>query len=386
MGPVVTGTSEWEAVRTRIAALGREPDATDIADALRWCGHVVSDAHVLAVGEALRRDSVGAGPLDPLLGLPGVTDVIVNGPGEVYVDTGDGLRATSVHFSSDDEVRRLAVRLAASVGRRLDDASPFVDARMVDGTRVHAILGTLVDVGTCVSLRVPVRTRLTLDDWVASGTCHPTVAEVLGRLVSARTAFLVSGGTGSGKTTLLASLLGLVPAHERILVVEDSRELNPDHPHCVRLEARVANAEGAGAVTLTQLVRQALRMRPDRLVVGEVRGAELVDLLIALNTGHEGGCGTVHANAAATVPARLEALAALGGLGREAAHSQIAAAISVVVHVSRETGRRRVAEVAVLVRGADGLVVTEAALEVTPDGRLVRHRGLGLLERFGVVP
>jgi pilus assembly protein CpaF len=204
--------------------------------------------------------------------------------------------------------------------------------------------------------------------------------------MAARTAFLVSGGTGSGKTTLLASLLGLVPAHERIIVVEDSRELNPDHPHCIRLEARVANAEGAGAVTLTQLVRQALRMRPDRLVVGEVRGAELVDLLIALNTGHEGGCGTVHANAAATVPARLEALAALGGLGREAAHSQIAAAVSVVVHVARDEGRRRVGEVAVLRRAADGLVVTEAALEVTPDGRLLRHRGLGLLEELGGAP
>ena len=385
MGPAVTGTYEWEAVRTRIASLGREPDATDIADALRWCGHVVSDEHVLAVSEALRRDSVGAGPLDALLQLPGVTDVLVNGAGDVYVDTGDGLRTTSVRFSSDEEVRRLAVRLAASVGRRLDDASPFVDARMVDGTRVHAILGTLVDVGTCVSLRIPARTRLTLDDWVASGTCHPVVAEVLERLVAARTAFLVSGGTGSGKTTLLASLLGLVPAHERILVVEDSRELNPDHAHCVRLEARVANAEGAGAVTMTQLVRQALRMRPDRLVVGEVRGAELVDLLIALNTGHEGGCGTVHANAAATVPARLEALAALGGLGREAAHSQIAAAVSVVVHVTREAGRRRVGEVAVLSRGADGLVVSRAALEVTPDGRLVRHAGLDRLEELGGV-
>lgn len=385
MGPAVTGTYEWEAVRTRIASLGREPDATDIADALRWCGHVVSDEHVLAVSEALRRDSVGAGPLDALLQLPGVTDVLVNGAGDVYVDTGDGLRTTSVRFSSDEEVRRLAVRLAASVGRRLDDASPFVDARMVDGTRVHAILGTLVDVGTCVSLRIPARTRLTLDDWVASGTCHPVVAEVLERLVAARTAFLVSGGTGSGKTTLLASLLGLVPAHERILVVEDSRELNPDHAHCVRLEARVANAEGAGAVTMTQLVRQALRMRPDRLVVGEVRGAELVDLLIALNTGHEGGCGTVHANAAATVPARLEALAALGGLSREAAHSQIAAAVSVVVHVTREADRRRVGEVAVLSRDADGLVVSRAALEVTPEGRLVRHAGLGRLEELGGV-
>jgi pilus assembly protein CpaF len=371
---------EWEAVRTRIAALGRDPDATDIADALRWCGHVVSDASVLAVAQTLHRDTVGAGPLEPLLALPGVTDVIVNGPRDVYVDTGDGLRSVPVHFGSDEDVRRLAVRLAACVGRRLDDASPFVDARMADGTRVHAILGSLADSGTCLSLRVPARSRLTLDDWVASGTCHPEVADVLRRMVAAKVAFLVSGGTGSGKTTLLGSLLALVPPGDRILVVEDSRELDPGHPHCVRLEGRVANAEGAGAVTMTQLVRQALRMRPDRIVVGEVRGAELVDLLIALNTGHEGGCGTVHANTAETVPARLEALAALGGLGREAAHSQIAAAVRAVVHVARDGGRRRVGEVAVLTRGSGGLVETRRALEVTAGGRLLRHDGAVELE------
>jgi pilus assembly protein CpaF len=199
-------------------------------------------------------------------------------------------------------------------------------------------------------------------------------------MVAARVAFLVSGGTGSGKTTLLGSLLALVPPGERLLVVEDSRELDPDHPHCVRLEGRVANAEGAGAVTMTQLVRQALRMRPDRIVVGEVRGAELVDLLVALNTGHEGGCGTVHANTAETVPARLEALAALGGLGREAAHSQIAAAVRAVVHVVRDGGHRRVGEVALLTRGSGGLVETRRALEVTAGGRLLRHDGAVELE------
>lgn len=375
-------TDDWEAVRTRIATLGREPDATDVADALRWCGLVVSDESVLAATEALRRDTAGAGPLDPLLKLPGVTDVLVNGPEAVYVDTGEGLRPAPVRFGSDEEVRRLAVRLAATVGRRLDDASPYVDARMPDGTRVHAILPALTDVGTCLSLRVPARQRLTLDDWVASGTCHAEVAPLLRRLVQVRAAFLVSGGTGSGKTTLLASLLGLVPTSERVLVVEDSRELDPGHPHCVRLEARLPNSEGAGAITLTQLVRQALRMRPDRIVVGEVRGAELVDLLVALNTGHEGGCGTVHANAADTVPARLEALAALGGLDRAAAHAQIAAAVSVVVHVVREAGRRRVAQLAVLVRGGDGLVATRTALEVTAAGDLVTRPGLDDLSRI----
>ena len=373
-------TAEWEAVRARIATLGREPDAADIGDALRWCGHVVSDSTVLAVSTALHRDSVGAGPLEPLLRLPGVTDVLVNGPDDVYVDTGEGLRKSAVRFNSDEDVRRLAVRLAASVGRRLDDASPFVDARMADGTRVHAILGGLADAGTCLSLRIPSRSRLSLDDWVASGTCHPEVAHVLRRMVARKVAFLVSGGTGSGKTTLLASLLGLVPSTERILVVEDSRELSPAHPHCVRLEGRAPNAEGAGAVTMTQLVRQALRMRPDRIVVGEVRGAELVDLLIALNTGHEGGCGTVHANTPESVPARLGALAALGGLGREAAHSQIAAAVRAVVHVTREARGRRVSAVAVLGRGPGGLVEARSALAVTVEGRVRRLEGFAELE------
>ncbi|HET7725059.1 MAG TPA: TadA family conjugal transfer-associated ATPase [Propionibacteriaceae bacterium] len=372
--------AEWEAVRARIATLGREPDAADIADALRWCGQVVSDASVLAVARALHRDSVGAGRLEPLLALPGVTDVLVNGPHDVYVDTGEGLRKVEIRFDSDEDVRRLAVRLAASVGRRLDDASPFVDARMADGTRVHAILGGLADAGTCLSLRIPSRSRLSLGDWVASGTCHPEVAVVLERMVAAKAAFLVSGGTGSGKTTLLASLLGLVPPTERIVVVEDSRELAPDHPHCLRLEGRVANAEGAGAITMTQLVRQALRMRPDRIVVGEVRGAELVDLLIALNTGHEGGCGTVHANTPESVPARLEALAALGGLGREAAHSQIAAALRAVVHLVRDVRGRRVSAVAVLGRSPGGFVEARPALAVSSDGRLRRLGGLTELE------
>ena len=377
---VAPDADDLEAVRARVATLGRSPDPTDIADAMRWCGLLVSDASVLAVSAALRRDSVGAGPLDPLLQMPGVTDVLVNGPDEVYVDAGRGLERSSVRFASQDQLRRLAVRLAAAVGRRLDDGSPYVDARLPDGVRVHAVLGTLADKGTCLSLRVPNRQRLSLDDWVASRSLHPALRELLTELVAARVAFLVSGGTGTGKTTLLASLLALVPARERLLVVEDSRELDPDHPHVVRLEGRPANAEGAGAVTLTTLVRQALRMRPDRIVLGEVRGAELVDLLLALNTGHEGGCGTVHANSAASVPARLEALAALGGLDRLAAHAQIGAALQAVVHVSRgPTGRRQVSEIRVLHRGPDGLVSALPALAVE-DGRLVEAASRSLLD------
>jgi pilus assembly protein CpaF len=334
--------------------------------------------------EALRRHSVGAGPLEPLLHQPGVTDVLVNGPDQVFLDRGEGLEPTAVRFGSDAEVRALAQRLAASVGRRLDDGAPFVDARLADGCRVHAVLGTVARPGTCLSLRVPAARRLGLADFVLSGAMSERAAALLSRLVEARVAFLVSGGTGSGKTTLLGALLALVPQHERILVVEDSRELEPDHPHLVRLESRPANAEGIGAITLAELVRQSLRMRPDRLVVGEVRGAEVTDLLRAMNTGHEGGCGTVHANSAEDVPARLEALGLLGGLGRAALHAQIGAALQAVLHIRRdEHGVRRVAEVHVVVRDVGtGLAATEPAVEFGPKGRIRLGPGSGRLERL----
>ena len=206
---------------------------------------------------------------------------------------------------------------------------------------------------------------------MASGSLTAAGAEVLRRIVQTKLAFLISGGTGSGKTTLLTALLALVPPDQRIVIVEDSRELAPNHPHVVRMEGRPANTEQAGAISLTDLVRHSLRMRPDRLVVGEVRGAEIADLLTAMNTGHEGGCGTVHANSAADVPARLEALAALGGLGRHALHAQLASALHAVVHISRREGRaRRVEGISVLEREpASGLVATVPALAFDPDGR-----------------
>ncbi|WP_084635197.1 TadA family conjugal transfer-associated ATPase [Propionicicella superfundia] len=329
-------------VRAGLADLGRSYTPLDVARILHDLGHPVTDALVRATLEALRRDSLGAGPLDDLLHEDGVTDIVVNGPRQVFVDRGAGLEPAGVRFADDAEVRRLAMRLAAGVGRRLDEGSPYVDARLPDGTRVHAILGSLATPGTCLSLRRPARRRLRLDDLVAAGSIPPAGADLLRQLVARRLAFLVSGGTGSGKTTILGALLACVDPAERLVIIEDSRELDPDHPHVVRLEARHANAEGAGAVTLTDLVRQSLRMRPDRVVLGEVRGGELSDLLTALNTGHEGGCGTVHANSAAAVPARLEALGALGGLGRTALHAQVAAALDVVIHLGRDAAGRRV--------------------------------------------
>ncbi|MBB3042572.1 TadA family conjugal transfer-associated ATPase [Nocardioides soli] len=361
---------DLEAVRDRLARSPGELTPHRVAEALRESGRPVGDAAVLAVYETLRRDVVGAGPLEPLLRTPQVTDVLVNGAEHVYLDRGAGLELTTVRFRDEESVRRLAQRLAALGGRRLDDATPYVDLRLPDGTRFHAVLAPLARPGTVISLRVPRRQAFTLDELVHSGTLGQPTAELLDAIVAARLAFLVSGGTGSGKTTLLAALLGRVPPQERVVVVEDASELRPDHPHVVALEGRPPNIEGAGAVDVRVLVRQALRMRPDRLVVGEVRGAEVVDLLAALNTGHEGGCGTLHANSALDVPARIEALALAGGLGRDAAHSQLASAVDVVLHLSRDRdGRRRLRQVAVPSRSPDGLVAMSAALVVAADGR-----------------
>ncbi len=346
-------------VRRRVAGSGRAPTAALVAEALREEGGALRGETALrSVLAVLQSEIVGAGPLEPLLRDPAVTDVLVNGPAEVWVDRGDGLQRVAVRFPDDAAVRRLAQRLAAPSGRRLDDAQPWVDARLASGVRLHAVLPPVAPGGTCLSLRIA-RTRVfTLEELVDTRTVPPDGAALLALLVSSRAAFLITGGTGTGKTTLLSALLSLVDRDDRVLLVEDAGELAPAHPHVVRLEARPANLEGAGAVTLCDLVRQALRMRPDRVVVGEVRGPEVVDLLAALNTGHEGGCGTLHANSARDVPARLEALAALAGVGRQALHSQLASGLRVAVHLARQrdTGRRRVSEVCVLDRGSDGLV------------------------------
>jgi pilus assembly protein CpaF len=368
-------------VRSRLADRPGDLSPHRVAEALRDAGRPVGDATVLAVYEALRRDVLGAGPLEPLLRLPGVTDVLVNGAEQVYIDRGDGLEETAVRFSDDESVRRLAQRLAAMAGRRLDDNAPFADLRLPDGSRCHAVLAPVSRPGTTISLRVPPARSFTLDELVAAGTLTPRGAELLRALVDARVAFLVSGGTGSGKTTLLAALLSLVDHGERLILVEDASELRPDHPHVVALEGRPPNVEGAGAIDLRTLVRQGLRMRPDRLVVGEVRGAEVVELLAALNTGHEGGCGTLHANSAVDVPARVEALALAAGLDRAAAHSQLASGVAAVVHLARgRDGGRRLVEIAVPTRGADGLVTMVPAVSLV-EGHLCEGAGAAELAR-----
>lgn len=377
------------AVRDRLADAGGEATAGRVAAALRAEDRLLGDREVLALTDELRAEFVGAGPLEPLLRAPEVTDVLVNGPGEVWIDAGAGLVRTDVRFPDEAAVRRLAQRLTAAAGRRLDDAAPYADARLPGGVRLHAVLPPVAANGTCVSLRLPRRRAFTLGELVATGTVPPEGAALLSALIETRAAFLISGGTGTGKTTLLSSLLSLTDPGERLLLVEDSAELRPTHPHVVRLEARPPNVEGAGGVTLNDLVRQALRMRPDRLVVGEVRGVEVADLLQALNTGHEGGCGTLHANTAADVPARLEALACAAGLSREAVHSQLAAALDIVVHLVREPGggRRRVAEVCLLRRAADGLVGVLPAVTFTAAGETIAAAGAdALAARLGWAP
>lgn len=332
-------------------------DPVDVADQVRRHSPASGSARLFETTQHVLAEVAGAGPLEPLLRLPGVTDVLVNGAGPVWIDRGNGLERTHVVIDDEASLRRLAQRLVAGCGRRLDDALPYADARLPDGTRLHAVLPPLSSQGTCLSLRLPPRRTFTLSDLVAAGSLPPDAAEMLARLVQSRLAFVVTGGTGSGKTTVLSTLLSLAEPQERLVLVEDAGELRPDHPHVVRLEARLPNAEGAGAIDLAVLVRQALRMRPDRLVVGEVRGREVVDLLGALNTGHEGGCGTVHANRAEHVPARFEALCAAAGLSREAAHSQLASALDAVVHLRRgRDGRRSVAGIAVVVGGDGGIV------------------------------
>ena len=338
--------------RARLASLDEPAGRARVAELVRVeAGALVDDADLLCLIRSAEDELVGAGPLEPLLRRPGVTDVLVNGPDEVWVDTPTGLLRTDVRFADAAAVRRLAQRLAAMAGRRLDDATPWVDATLPDGSRLHAVLPPIAPDCPCICLRVLGRRRFSFAELVDGGTIPRPAAAMLEGLIADRRSFLVTGGTGSGKTTLLAALLSLVPDHERLVLVEDAPELSPSHPHVVRLLARSANVEGAGAVTLRDLVRQALRMRPDRVVVGEVRGAEVADLLCALNTGHDGGCGTVHANSPAEVPARLEALAAMGGLDRAGVHSQMAAGLDAVVHVTRTIQGRVVSQIAQFERG-----------------------------------
>ncbi len=388
-GPGAPSQELLERVRGQLVEAGDAPTSASVARVLRGLPGVRGDAETLRVVTALRAEMAGAGPLEPLLAEHAVTDVLVQRGGEVWVDRGAGLQLATVRLPGEAAVRRLAVRLVTAGGRRLDGAQPWADATLPGGHRVHAVIPPVSVDGTALSVRALRPVRHDLSGLAAGGSLPGGVRAWLEAMLQARLATLVSGATGSGKTTLLGALLGALPPTERLVVVEDATELAPVHPHVVRLQSRPPNIEGAGAVHLRDLVRQALRMRPDRLVLGEVRGPEVVDLLVALNTGHEGGLCTLHANSPAEVPARLEALGALAGLPRDAVHSLAGAALHAVVHCVRDGARRRVAQVAVLVR-TDGRVEARPALVAGSEGRLSAGEALPglttLLAERGVRP
>jgi pilus assembly protein CpaF len=369
-------------VRRWLVEHAQPPEAPAVMAALRDRSTVVGAAQLLDILSILRAELTGAGPLQELLRAEGCTDVLVNGTDGVWIDDGTTLRSLPSPFADDAQVRRLAQRLAAAAGRRLDDAQPFCDARLPDGSRLHVALDCVASPGTLISVRLPPRGRFTVGDLVDRGSLCADGAAWLRALVDARATFLVSGGTGTGKTTVLSALLGLVAAHERIVVLEDAPELRPRHPHVCALHGRTPNIEGRGALGLIDLVRQALRMRPDRLVVGEVRGAEVVALLAAFNTGHDGGAGTIHAGAAERVPARIEALALAAGLHRGAAHAQMAAGLDAVVHLERRAGRRRVVSIAEMQRGPDESCAAVEVIRLEPDGPRITDPGAALVRRL----
>lgn len=314
--------------------------------------------------------------------VPGATDVLLNGPGDVWIDRGLGLeRAESiipdaVLPATAADLRALAVRLASGAGRRLDDACPMVDARLPDGTRMHAVLPPIAHGSTMVSLRRVRAGRLTWDRLEAQGAVHPELVPVLKGLVTSHASLVISGATGSGKTTLLSTLLAAVDPAERIVLIEEAGELRPEHPHVVSLLERPANVDGAGEVGLARLVREALRMRPDRIVLGECRGPELREILLALNTGHRGSLTTIHANTATDVPARLIALGALAGLDSRAVSLHALTAFDAVIHMDRTPWGRAVSHIALFEPGDDDRspLTAVSACRVDQAGALVRQK------------
>jgi pilus assembly protein CpaF len=338
-----------------------------------------------ALAERVVRLASGLGPLEPLLADPAVDEVMVNGPAAVYAERRGRLERTGVRFGDEAELMHAVERILAPLGRRVDEASPLCDARLPDGSRVNVVIPPLSVDGPCLTIRRFRRRGFSLRDLVAGETLTAALAELLALCVAARATILVSGGTGSGKTTTLNALSGAIPGEERIVTIEDAAELRLRQRHVVRLEARPPNLDGRGEVTIRQLVRNALRMRPDRIVVGEVRGGEALDMLQALNTGHDGSLTTVHANSPADALRRVETLALMAGLGlpHAAVREQVASAIDLIVHQARRAdGSRAVESVSEVVRAAGSAGVRElyargAPLRPPRDGPLA-----GRLERI----
>ncbi len=356
-----------------------------VAAAVQATGRLLGTAGSLATAERLSAELNGLGPLQELTRDETVTDIFVNAPDSVWVDRGSGLERTGIVFAGESHVRALAARLVAAGGRRLDDGSPCVDVRLDAGYRVHAVLPPISTAGTLLSVRIRREQVFSLDELRRKGMFGEVIQDILRCLIERKLSFLISGATGSGKTTLLSTLLGLCPPGERLVLIEDAAELNPVHPHVVALETRHGNLEGGGSVDLAELVRQALRMRPDRLLVGECRGAEVRELLAAMNTGHTGGGGTIHANTATAVPARLTALGALAGMDHTAVRLQTASALDAVIHVERTARGRRLSCIG-SVMDHDGNLAVVPAVDIIDGALRMGPAWSALALRLGMDP
>jgi pilus assembly protein CpaF len=350
--------------RRRAEAAAGQRESAPLTEAVREL--VESDSAMLQPStrerlcELIRREAVGLGPLEELLADPSVEEVMVNGHEHVYVERQGRVEPTEVRFASEQALRDAIERILTPLGRRIDELSPMVDARLEDGSRVHAMIPPLAVDGPSLSIRRFSAVRPTPDELVRLGTLTAELRDELAAAVAARRSILVSGGTGSGKTTLLNALSAFIEPAERVITIEDAAELRLRQPHVVRLESRPANVEGRGRVTIRDLLRGALRMRPDRIVIGEVRGGEALDLLMALNTGHEGALSTVHANSPEDALRRLETLALIAGVGlpHEAIREQLGRGVDLIIHLARlSDGSRRVVEVSEVVRAAGSVGV-----------------------------
>jgi pilus assembly protein CpaF len=339
----------------------------------------------------VEHETFGLGPIEPLMQDPTVSDILVNGPREVYVERRGKLERTRVLFRDNNHLLQVIERIVSAVGRRVDESSPMVDARLADGSRVNAIIPPLALDGPVLSIRRFAPDPFRVSDLVELGTLTASLAEILRAAVQARLNVLVSGGTGAGKTTLLNVLSNFIPNRDRIITIEDSAELQLQQEHVVRLETRPANIEGAGVVTQRDLVRNALRMRPDRIVVGEVRGAEVLDMLQAMNTGHDGSISTVHANSSRDALSRIETMMLMSGISLpvRAMRDYIASALDMIVHVARMSdGTRKVVRVTEVVGMEEDVITTQDIFlfeqeGIGPDGHtLGHHRATGVRPRF----
>src|SRR3984885_3723583 len=352
-----------------------------ISEILTEEGRLLTDSDRLRLVEEIKNELLGLGPLEPLLWDESISDILVNGPNRVYIEREGKLYLTEVRFNDDQHLMLIIDRIVSQVGRRVDEASPMVDARLPDGSRINAIIPPLALDGPSLSIRRFGRTRLQISDLIDRGTLTAEMADFINAIVKARLNILVCGGTGSGKTTMLNCMSAYISPTERIVTIEDSAELMLQQPHVVRLETRPPNVEGKGEVTQRELVKNCLRMRPDRIIVGEARGAEVFDMLQAMSTGHDGSICTLHANTPRDAIARLEMMMLLSGasIPQRAMRQQIASALNIVVHLSRlPDGSRKVMRISEI-SGMEGEIVMMQDLfefvrtETAADGTVMGH-------------